>query len=121
VTKCEENLYTSGYYSPREPFGNMRGRNLISPLTHMDILLVLFLSVIGVTGLVKKRIKISSRRVVTGRTAVLLSAFYILLAAVVILGGLGLIVVAIAGSVTLAVVLFARGDAIGAETIPDNS
>ena len=76
-------------------------------------MLQIALFVIGITGLSRRRIEISSKRVLSGTPVVLLSVFYLVVSVVTLFLRLGIIsvfeVIAAVGIVTLLVVIFAKG------------
>lgn len=64
---------------------------------------------IGIIGLIKRKIKISSRREISGMPVILLSVFYLLMAGISFRYGFDLVLVGVVGITTLLVVLFAKG------------
>ncbi len=76
-------------------------------------MLQIALLIIGIAGLAKKRIKVTSKREIVGTPVVLLSCFYLFIAVAMFIFRFGLIdVFYILGAiavVTLAVVIFAKG------------
>ncbi|OGF62119.1 hypothetical protein A2662_01380 [Candidatus Giovannonibacteria bacterium RIFCSPHIGHO2_01_FULL_45_33] len=74
-------------------------------------MLQIILFILGIVGLIKKRIKITSKRELTGKPVVALSIFYLLMALVLLLMGavpqILFIVIGIVFVVTLIVIIFA--------------
>ncbi len=79
-------------------------------------MLQIVLVFIGVVGLIKRKIKVSSKREISGAPVVYLSSFYLFMALVSFFFGFDLVMVGLVGLVTLLVVIFAKGDQIG--TVP---
>ncbi|OGZ44354.1 MAG: hypothetical protein A3J55_03620 [Candidatus Ryanbacteria bacterium RIFCSPHIGHO2_02_FULL_45_17b] len=67
---------------------------------------------IGIVGLFKRKIKISSKREISGIPVILLSCFYLLMAGISLLFSFDLVMVGIIGFVTLLVVIFAKGQPV---------
>lgn len=76
------------------------------------MILQVILLFIGLVGLFKKKIKISSKRELSGTPVVALSIFYLAMAAFSFFFGFDLVVVGIIGVVTLGVVIFAKGQPV---------
>ncbi|OGZ32350.1 MAG: hypothetical protein A2V69_02695 [Candidatus Portnoybacteria bacterium RBG_13_40_8] len=76
----------------------------------MDLILLVILLVIGITGLVKKKIKISSKKEITGRAVIGLSIFYIIMGGVILFvsQGVDLVMVGVIALITIVVVIFAK-------------
>ena len=76
-------------------------------------MLQIVLLFIGIAGLVKRKIKVTSKREISGAPVIILSCFYLLIAVITFLFRLDIISTIIAigaiGVVTLLVVLFAKG------------
>lgn len=75
-------------------------------------MLQIVLLFIGIAGLFKRKIKISSKREISGTPVILLSCFYFLIAGISIFSSFDLILVGIIGIVTLLVVIFAKGQPV---------
>lgn len=77
-------------------------------------MLQIVLLFIGVAGLFKRKIKISSKRELSGTPVIFLSLFYLAMAALPFLVGTGydLITVGVIALVTLPVVIFAKGQPV---------
>ncbi len=83
-------------------------------------MLQIILLFIGIFGLVKRKIKISSKREISGTPVILLSCFYLLMAGVSLIFSLDLITIGFIGLVTLLVVIFAKGQTTIAVPITNN-
>ena len=75
-------------------------------------MLQIVLLLIGIVGLFKRKIKISSKREISGTPVILLSFFYLLMAGVSLIFSFDLVMVGIIGLVTLLVVIFAKGQSV---------
>lgn len=80
-------------------------------------MLQIALLIMGIAGLVKRKIKVTSKREISGAPVILLSCFYLLLALFMFLFRLDIIgiimVIGVVGFVTLLVVIFAKGKPVG--------
>jgi phosphatidylserine synthase len=83
---------------------------LIKLSRYMDLALAIILIFIGISGLFKRKIKISSKRELAGNVVVALSLFYLIAAAYFIFGARGapLVEVGILAVVTAVVVVFKK-------------
>ncbi len=77
------------------------------------MMLQIALLIIGIAGLAKKKIKVTSKREIVGTPVVLLSSFYLLVAVALFIFRFGLtdifVILGVVAVVTLAVVIFAKG------------
>ncbi len=75
----------------------------------MDLLLLIILLVIGITGIIKRKVKISSKKEIAGGAVIGLSIFYIIMGIIILLvKGVDLVLVGIIALVTIIVMIFAK-------------
>lgn len=76
-------------------------------------MLQIILLIIGFGGLIKRKIKVSSKKQISGAPVIVLSVFYILAGLIpffIPISGYDLVTIGILFVVTLVVVLFAKGE-----------